>query len=50
MFLNKWEASVDARSDVSKQMKEKMLLSKETRLGLRRTGIHCVLYTNNYSL
>ena len=28
MFLNKWEASVDARSDVSKQM-EKMLLSKE---------------------
>ena len=40
-YLDKWESSVKARPETSfsKSDKERMLLSAETRLGLRMTGI-----------
>jgi hypothetical protein len=37
-YLDRWEASVKARPDFSKTARNKMMLSKETRLGLRLTG------------
>ena len=40
-YLDKWESSVKARPETSfsKSDKDRMLLSAETRLGLRMTGI-----------
>ena len=43
-FLDKWEASVAARKEFEKIEKNKMLLSEETRFGLRLTGM---LYNNH---
>lgn len=37
-YLDKWEASVAARKGFEKFEKNKMLLSEETRSGLRLTG------------
>ena len=38
-YLSEWERSVEARgSDYSEADRERMLLSAETRLGLRMTG------------
>ena len=41
-FLNDWEEGVRNRAGFSIGEKEKMLLSKETRTGLRITG-YCLL-------
>ncbi len=38
-YLEDWEKSVDARVGFSKAEKNKMMLSAETRLGLKFTGI-----------
>ena len=37
-FLDKWEASVNARSEYSKAQKKRMLLSNGILIGIRRTG------------
>ena len=37
-FLDEWEKSVEDRQNFSNFEKNKMLLSNETRLGLRLTG------------
>ena len=39
-FLDKWEKSVEEREGYTKKQKNNMLLSQETRLGLRLTGIY----------
>ena len=36
--LDDWEKSVEARPEFSKEEKKRMLLSSETRLGLRMTS------------
>ena len=38
-YWKKWEKSVDDRQDFSSAEKKRMLLSVETRLGLRMTGM-----------
>ena len=38
-FLADWEKSVEDRKGFSKAERQKMLLSPETRLGLRMTGM-----------
>ena len=38
-YLDSWEESVNSMTGVSSTEKNKMLLSQETLLGLRRTGI-----------
>ena len=48
MFLDSWERDVESRSGFSKAEKERMLISAETRLGLRMTGI--ILHRNYYGL
>ena len=37
-YLDAWEKSVDERPGFSEEEKKRMLLSSETRLGLRMTG------------
>lgn len=37
-YLDQWEKSVEARKEFTKTQKKQMLLSAETRLGLRMTG------------
>ena len=39
-YLDAWETSVKGRDGFSNLMKKKMLLSDETRLGIRITGRH----------
>ena len=38
-YLDQWEKSVEAREGFTKTQKKQMLLSSETRLGLRMTGM-----------
>ena len=38
-YMDAWEASVDAREGFTDVEKKRMLLSQETLLGIRRTGI-----------
>ena len=38
MYLNEWEKSVEEREGFEKSQKKRMLLSEETRGGLRLTG------------
>lgn len=38
-YLDSWEGSVNSMTGVNRTEKNKMLLSQETLLGLRRTGI-----------
>lgn len=51
-YLDKWESSVQGRPDssFSKSDKERMLLSAETRLGLRMTGIVVVVTCDSIKL
>ena len=37
-YLDAWEQSIEAREGFSKEQKNRMLLSHETRLGLRMTS------------
>lgn len=39
MYLSDWEKSVDSRGTYTPAEKNKMLLSQQTRSGLRITGI-----------
>ena len=49
-YLDKWEKSVEGRQDCSDADKKRMLLSAETRLGLRMTGMFLALVISHYSL
>ena len=49
-YLDKWENSVEGRQDCSDADKKRMLLSAETRLGLRMTGMFLALVISHYSL
>ena len=48
-YLDNWEATVAANSDVPGEVKHKMLLSSETMEGLRITGLFCVNISSTYS-
>lgn len=45
LYLDSWEASVQGRNGVTLAQKKRMLLSSETLLGIRRTGMHINNYT-----
>ena len=42
-YLQRWEDSVEARSGFTRSQKQRMLLSTETRIGLRITGMLFIL-------
>ena len=44
MYLDKWEESVNNRTGFTDAQKKAMLLSTETRNGLRMTSKYIVLY------
>ena len=48
-YLDNWEVTVAANSDVPGEVKHKMLLSSETMEGLRITGLFCVNISSTYS-
>ena len=47
-YLDKWEEGVDKCQGFTKAEKEKMILTRETRTGLRITGTINVYMNNNY--
>lgn len=51
-YLDQWEESVKSRTDIENQDKDQLLLSRETRMGLRMTGIYIchVDYTRIYGI
>ena len=40
-FLDRWEKQIDALPNISKEEKNKMMLSLQTRKGWKMTGIDC---------
>ena len=40
--MTKWEQSVESRVGFTRSQKQRMMLSPETRLGLRMTGLSCL--------
>ena len=49
-YLDKWEHSVNQREGFSDAQKKRMLLSAETLLGLRRTGMSiCSMIINHFT-
>ena len=45
-YLNAWEEKVSEREGYSTAQKEKMLITKETRKGLKITGYNLLTYKN----
>ena len=49
-YLDEWETSVNDRKGLCKKEKMKLLLSRETRMGLRLTGMPFGLFAHLYAL
>ena len=47
-YLQQWEKSVEKRVGFSPKAKSMMVISKETRFGIRVTGLFCSLYLLHY--
>lgn len=46
-YLNEWETAARSRSDLNEKEREKLMLSRETREGLRITGWYCHVLASN---